>query len=228
MTAAEPSLSIVIPALNEEASIGGLLEHLRQLGAEEIIVADGASSDRTADVASRLARVVQCPANRGAQMNAGARLAAGEVLLFLHADVRIGPGVLPAIRAHMQDPATVGGNLDIRYEGGDTAARIFTAINRWRRWFGVFYGDSGIFCRRSVFEALGGFPPYPVLEDYAFARRLRRAGQLALLDEPIFVSDRRWRRSSILGVLWSWFWIQALYLLGVSPQRLAKMYRNVR
>ena len=228
MTAADPSISIIIPALNEEASIGGLLEHLSELGAEEIVVADGASSDQTAAVASRFARVVRCPANRGAQMNAGARQAAGDVLLFLHADVRIGPGALPAIRARMSDAATAGGNLDIRYEGDDLAARVFTAINRWRRWFGVFYGDSGIFCRRSVFEALGGFPPYPVLEDYAFARRLRKAGRLALLDEPIHVSDRRWRRSSILGVLWSWFWIQALYLLGVSPHRLAKIYRNVR
>ena len=101
-------------------------------------------------------------------------------------------------------------------------------VNRARRRFGVFYGDSGIFCRRDVFEEFGGYKPYPILEDYEFARRMWKAGKLALLNEPIYVSDRRWRNSSLLRTLWSWFWVQALYLCGVSPERLARMYRNIR
>ena len=95
-------------------------------------------------------------------------------------------------------------------------------------WFGILYGDSGIFCRRSVFKELGGYQAFPVLEDYEFARRLWKRGRLAFLDEPIHVSDRRWRQSSVLGTLWNWFWIQGLYLIGVTPERLARMYRDVR
>ena len=120
------------------------------------------------------------------------------------------------------------GNFDIRYEGSDWVAAAFTSANRWRRRLGVFYGDSGIFCRREVFEALGGYAPWPILEDYDFARRLRRAGRLALLDEPIWVSDRRWRTCGLLPTLWSWFWVQGLYLAGVEPKRLAELYRPVR
>ena len=117
---------------------------------------------------------------------------------------------------------------DIRYEGEDWVARAFTRINRCRRRFGIFYGDSGIFCRREIFDALGGYRPWPILEDYDFACRLRRAGKLALLDEPVCVSNRRWRQCGLFPTLWSWFWIQGLYLAGVSPQRLVALYRNVR
>jgi hypothetical protein len=128
----------------------------------------------------------------------------------------------------MQDPKVIGGSFDIRYEGGDRTAAIFTRMNRWRRRCGIFYGDSGIFCRRSAFDALGGYRPWPILEDYEFARRICKAGQVALLDEPIFVSARRWRNSGLLPTLWSWFWVQGLYYAGVSPHRLARMYRHVR
>jgi cellulose synthase/poly-beta-1,6-N-acetylglucosamine synthase-like glycosyltransferase len=161
-------------------------------------------------------------------MNGGARASSGDVLVFLHADVRLGRYGLAPVRDSLRDPDVVGGNFDIRYEGSDWATAIFTRINRWRRRLGVFYGDSGIFCRRKVFEALGGYSPWPILEDYDFARRLRKAGKLALLDEPIWVSDRRWRISGLVPTLWSWFWVQGLYLAGVAPERLAGLYRPVR
>lgn len=223
-----PSISIVIPAYNEEAVIGRLLSALGQLKPNEIIVVDGQSTDRTVEIAAREARVLTQPACRALQMNAGAQASCGEVLLFLHADVRLGPGALEAVRQSMQNAAVIGGNFDIRYEGRTVAARAFTQINRWRRRLGIFYGDSGIFCRRSAFDLLGGYKPWPILEDYDFARRLRKTGSLALLDEPIWVSDRRWRESGLLRTLWSWVWIQGLYLAGVAPERLAKSYRPVR
>jgi rSAM/selenodomain-associated transferase 2 len=223
-----PTVSIVIPVYNEEDSIGPLLAHLSELAPDEMIVADGNSADRSAEIAARRARVVRVATGRGAQMNAGAGAATGDVLLFLHADVRLRRTALDRVRNAMRDPAVIGGNFDIRYEGGDMTAGLFTRINRVRRFFGVFYGDSGIFCRRSVFDALGGYQPWPILEDYEFARRLWRAGKLALLDEPIQVSPRRWYHGGVLATLWSWFWIQGLYLAGVSPYRLASLYRNVR
>jgi len=223
-----PSISAIIPTYNEEHTIGRLLENLKELGAEEVIVADGISADRTVEIASTYARVIRSKTCRALQMNAGARASSGDVLVFLHADVRLGPGGLAAVRESLRDPQLVGGNFDIRYEGSDWVAAAFTSANRWRRRLGVFYGDSGIFCRRKVFESLGGYAPWPILEDYDFARRLRKAGKLALLDEPIWVSDRRWRTSGLLPTLWSWFWVQGLYLVGVEPERLAGLYHPVR
>lgn len=222
------TISVIVPTYNEEKEINELLENLKQLGAEEIIVADGGSSDRTAEIARPPAKVVFSAKGRGIQMNAGARASSGDVLLFIHADVRLAPGSLQAIRECMDNPEVVGGNFDVRFEGGDWVAAAFTQVNRWRRRLGIFYGDSGIFCRRSVFEVLGGYRPWPVLEDYEFARRLSKAGKLALLSEPIWVSDRRWRDSDVLSALWSWFWIQTLYFAGVRPERLARLYKNIR
>lgn len=223
-----PAISIVVPVYNEEATIGGLLESLRSERLAEVIVVDGGSTDRTAELAAPRARLIRSEIGRAAQMNAGAAAACGEILLFLHADVRLDPGFLDQIRHAMEDRAIVGGNFDIRYEGDDWATGIFTRFNRWRRNWGIFYGDSGIFCRRSVFERLDGYRPWPILEDYDFARRLSKAGRLALLEDPIWVSDRRWRKSGLLQTLWGWFLIQGLYYLGVPPRFLARLYRHVR
>jgi rSAM/selenodomain-associated transferase 2 len=221
-------ISVIVPTLNEEAAIGACLAQLAARNPGEIVVADGGSADRTVALAGAYARVVPAPAGRGAQMNAGARASSGDVLLFLHADSILDGAAFEAIREAMRDPAVAGGNFDIRYAGADRAARLFTLANRIRRRAGIFYGDSGIFCRRSVFEALGGYRPWPLMEDYDFARRLRRRGRLALLDLPIFVSDRRWRRAGVLRTLWGWTVIQALYSAGVSPYRLARLYPHVR
>jgi rSAM/selenodomain-associated transferase 2 len=220
---ARPRISIIIPALNEERLLPGLLDHLQSLRPYEILVVDGRSTDATAHVAAGRAKLIDSEPGRGRQLNAGARAAAGDVLLFLHADVRLGAGALEAIA----EAKAAGGNLDIIYEGGWEAA-VFTWINRIRRRCGVFYGDSGIFCHRDVFEGLGGYRDWPILEDYELARRLRRAVPLALLNTPIYVSARRWQRQGLLATLWSWFWVQALYLAGVSPHRLAGWYKAVR
>ncbi len=228
MTPSDPSISLIIPTRNEEEAIGELLVHLSALGADEIIVADGASEDKTTEIACHHAKLVRAEPGRGGQMNAGAAAATGGVVVFLHADVRLNAGAFDRVRSVMRDGGVIGGNFDIIYEGGDLAAGIFTSINRARRRFGIFYGDSGIFCRRAVFEELGGYRSWAVLEDYEFGRRLWKRGKLALLDEPIHVSARRWRNAGVFGTLWSWFWIQALYLAGVSPKKLAGMYRDVR
>lgn len=222
------SISVVIPALNEKAAIVPLLRSLVAELPHEILVADGGSRDETAARAADWAKVIPSPRGRARQMNHAARVASGDVLLFLHADVLPDPGALDAIRRALAEPAVLGGNFRVCYEGEDAAAAAFNWINRQRCRFGIFYGDSGIFCRRLVFEQLGGYRDMPILEDYDFARRLWKHGRLAFLAHRIRVSDRRWRKSGLLVTLWRWFWIQALYLAGAPPDRLASLYRDVR
>lgn len=222
------TISVIIPTYNEEELISTLLKSLSALEPDEIIVADGNSSDRTVAIAERFAKIALSEKGRGTQLNAGARVSSGSILLFLHADTRLGSGSLRMIRQRMEDPKIVGGNFDVRFEGDDLASAAFTRLNRWRRRFGIFYGDSGIFCRRQVFEELGGYQSWPILEDYEFARRLRRAGKLATLNEPIWVSDRRWRSAGVLPTVWTWLWIQTFYLAGVRPEWLAAWYTDAR
>jgi rSAM/selenodomain-associated transferase 2 len=222
------TISVIIPTLNEESTIGPLLDRLVKESPFEILIADGGSTDRTTQLAAPYATVLPCPRGRGPQLNHAARAARGDVLLFLHSDVRLAPASLAAIQHALADPTVAGGNFDILYEGSDTAARVFSWINRRRYRFGIFYGDSGIFCRRHVFHHLGGFRDIPILEDYEFGRRLWKHGRFVTLSQPILVSARRWRKAGLFPTLWAWFWIQALYLSGVSPWRLSRMYRDVR
>jgi rSAM/selenodomain-associated transferase 2 len=221
-------ISVIIPTYNEEATIGVLLSQLREQAPEgDIVVADGSSADSTAALAQAFARVVVTPANRGLQLNRGARAAHGEVLLFLHADVEFPAGGLAAIERVLADPDVVGGNFTLEFSGGDFPSRVFTRIDRWRRRFGIFYGDSGIFVRREVFERLGGFREWPVLEDYDFARRMLRAGKSVCLPQVVRVSSRRWN-GRLLRTLAAWLFIQSLYFLRVPPAWLARWYRPVR
>jgi rSAM/selenodomain-associated transferase 2 len=223
------SLSIIVPTYNEATVIVKLLAHLAEAGAEEVLVVDGSSADGTAELARVAgARVIEMPPCRALQMNAGARASVGDALLFLHADVRLGTDALSAIRNALRDRKIMGGNLNIIYEGGDLATACFTSVNRARRRWGIIYGDSGIFCRRAAFESLGGFQPWPILEDYDFARRLWNSGKLALLDAPIYVSARRWRNRGAFATMWTWFMIQGLYSIGVPARRLARLYQAVR
>jgi rSAM/selenodomain-associated transferase 2 len=225
-----PRVSVIVPAYNEVSTLAALLQDLRAARPDEIIVVDGSSTDGTAELARRAAgaRLIQTRPCRALQMNAGAKAAVGDVLLFLHADVRLPARGLESLRRAMSHCSVIGGNFNICYQGDDLAAKTFTFINRHRRRFGVFYGDSGIFCRRLIFDQLGGFRPWPILEDYEFARRLWKIGNLAFLDDPLYVSDRRWRRSGVVRTASAWVLIQGLYILGVSPARLARFYAHVR
>lgn len=221
-------VSVVIPALAEEQTIADAVRNAFAAGADEVIVADGGSEDRTAELAEAAgARVVQAPRGRGTQQNVGAAAASGDVLCFLHADVRLTRDAVAAMRAVLADRSVVGGNFSVRF-GGSLHGRFLAAFYHVIRQLGVYYGDSTIFCRREAFEAVGGFPPYPLMEDMKLVSRLRRVGRMAYLDNRVAASPRRWEQGGIAQAWASWLVIQSLYWCGVSPWRLATLYRHIR
>lgn len=222
-------LSVIIPAWNEAATIAEAVRSARSY-ADEVVVADAHSPDGTASLAEAAgATVVHAPRGRGAQLCAGTKAADGDVLLFLHADARLPATARDAIERALRDPQCPGGNFLLRFEPRGGAANLFSWLNDLRRrWMRIYYGDSAIFLRREVYEALGGFKPLPILEDYEFIRRLERRGPTAYLrDVVVLASARRFARRP-LWTVFIWIAIQSLYMAGVSPKRLARLYADLR
>jgi len=221
-------VSVVIPVRNEARSIAATLEPLREPQVIEVIVVDGSSEDETREIAGPLAdSVLVGPIGRGPQMNAGAAAARGEILFFLHADTIVPEGFAAAIVAACRN--SIGGHFDVALSAPGVVFRVIeTAINLRSRWTGVFTGDQGLFIRRDVFENLGGFPEQPLLEDIALSRAMRRRGPVAALRQRLNTSARRWQRHGVVRTVALMWWIRALYFLGVSPDRLARLYRDAR
>ncbi|MBI5137815.1 MAG: TIGR04283 family arsenosugar biosynthesis glycosyltransferase [Nitrospirae bacterium] len=219
-------VSLVMPVLNEARGIGATLAAL-PAGLHEVIVADGGSADGGALLALAAgARVVTCAPGRGVQLNAGAALAGGDVLLFLHADTRLPAGALAAIQAALADPAVVGGGFALGIDSADPFLRLVARAATWRsRHLGMFYGDQALFVRRAVFERVGGFRPIPIMEDVALVRSLRRVGRLTLIAAPVRTSARRWERENPLFATLRNVALVTLFTLGVPPAILARWYR---
>ena len=225
MTAA---ISIVIPALDEAANLAWLLPDLRaRWPAAEVVVADGGSGDATGDVAAAHpdVRWLRAPRGRARQMNAGARHARGDTLLFLHADTRLPDGALEAIAQALADPGVVGGRFDVRFDSPRPIMRVVAwLMNRRSRLTGIATGDQGIFVRRATFESLGGYPDIPLMEDIELTRRLKREGRLAALPLRVTTAARKWEREGAartIGLMWG---LRVLYVMGVSPTRLHRWY----
>ncbi|MEK6710185.1 MAG: TIGR04283 family arsenosugar biosynthesis glycosyltransferase [Nitrospinota bacterium] len=223
-------ISIVVPVLNEGGRLGAFLRGLEgQEGEREVIVADGGSRDGTPGAAAPPARLVHSPPGRARQMNAGAALARGEVLLFLHCDTQLPPGALALIREALRDPACVGGGFRHRFDRGGCFSRFISgSANTRSRLWRIFLGDQAIFVRRSVFERLGGYADLPLFEDWELCTRLKRAGGLALIRQPAVTSGRRIEAWGEWKCLRLWWGLSLLYALGVPAERLARFYGDVR
>ena len=232
-----PFVSIVVPVLRDAPELERLLDALAGQGAagvagsdpsSELIVANGDGADPDVAALRRRFPGVRWTASdpgRGRQLNAGARLASGEWLLFLHADTCPEPGWRAGIARAAQDPRVVGGALRFTLRSAARAARLVERGVAWRvRWMGLPYGDQGIFVRRAVFEQVGGCRPLPLMEDVDLVRRLRRRGRMVHLRTPILVSPRRWDRDGWLRRTASNLLLLVLYCAGVSPDRLARFY----
>lgn len=223
-------VSIVVPALNEETAIGPLLARLRRLSGEfEVIVVDGGSTDGTAEAVQRSGcTLLACERGRGRQQAAGARHARGEAFWFLHADSVPPADAVERIVEALRDPAVAGGNFRLCFDGELRSARQLTAIYPWLRMLGLCYGDSGIFVRRSVYEAAGGFQPFALFEDVDLVRRIRRHGRFRTLEAQLKTSSRRFENRNFALMFAHWTLLQTLYWAGVHPNRLARWYAPVR
>lgn len=223
-------LSVVVPTLDEETALAATLARVRAADVHELIVVDGGSRDATRKVAERFAdRVLVASPGRAAQMNVGATAATGDVLLFLHADTLLPAGFAGAIDAALADPATVAGRFDVRLEGGSPLLAIVAAAMNWRsRWTRIATGDQAIFVRREAFSAVGGYEAVPLFEDVRLTAALKRRGTIACLRDPVRTSGRRWERRGPLRTILLMWTLRLAHALGVSPERLRRLYADVR
>ncbi|WP_447986071.1 TIGR04283 family arsenosugar biosynthesis glycosyltransferase [Nitrospira sp. Nam74] len=225
-----------MPVLNEEQILGKTLLHTLSLSFDEVIVVDGRSGDRTPDLVTSLIQtnpgnlsLLIASRGRACQMNAGAAMSHGDVLVFLHADTQLPPDARGQIEQALVNPACVGGRFDVQFEPETGWGRIISRMMNWRsRWSGIATGDQAIFVRRQCFEQLGGFSNVPIMEDIDFTQRLKRAGHMAALRATVITSYRRWeQRGPVKTIALMWL-LRALYWLGISPHALTRMYAHVR
>jgi rSAM/selenodomain-associated transferase 2 len=226
-------LSVIVPMLNEEREIARTLDAVAAgaSGVEvivEVIVVDGGSSDRSRDQARpRCARLLVAPRGLARQMNAGAAVAKGDALVFVHADTLVPPGFAGDIAAALADSAVVGGRFDLRLDDGAPLLRLIGwLISARSRLSRTGTGDQAIFVRREAFERIGGYRDIAVCEDLDLARRLKRAGRVACLRSRVTTSARRWRQDGVLATTMRMWFIRAAFLFGVPPARLARLYNR--
>jgi rSAM/selenodomain-associated transferase 2 len=221
-------LSIIIPALDEGEAIAAALDRLaelRSLGVE-VIVVDGGSRDATVQRARlRADAVIVASRGRAVQMNAGAEKAAGDVLLFLHADTRLPPAAEHVVLNALARSGRVWGRFDVEIEGTHPLLPMIAfCMNMRSRVTGIATGDQAIFVRRDAFQAAGGYPQIALMEDIALCKRLKRIGAPLCLRERVVTSGRRWERNGIFSTMVLMWGLRLAYFFGADPGKLAQRY----
>ncbi len=224
------AIAVIIPALDEAAQIAATIASARAPGVREIVVVDGGSRDETVAVARAAgARVISAPRGRARQMNAGAACTTAPILLFLHADTRLPPGFDEAVMRALADPQVAGGRFDVRLEPSSPLLALTAAlINLRSRFSRLSTGDQAQFLPRAVFEAVGGFPDLPLMEDLALSRALKRRGRIACLRARVTTSSRRWVQDGPLRTILLMWRLRYLYWRGVPAETLKRRYRDTR
>jgi rSAM/selenodomain-associated transferase 2/rSAM/selenodomain-associated transferase 1 len=231
-TAAKPSpaqkISIIIPVLNEAATIARTLSHLDGGDKLEVIVVDGGSSDETTELAgSRRAKVIQSNPGKAVQMNTGAAAAAGDILVFLHADTLLPEDFSHQIVSALNQNGVAAGAFRLTIDSSGAGIRIIERMANLRsRFLRLPYGDQALFVRKTLFDEIGGFPDMPIMEDFILVRRLKRKGKIVIVPAAVVTSPRRWLH---LGIFKTWLINQLIiiaYYLGIPPERLTRLYRR--
>ncbi len=228
MDSLQPRVAVIVPALDEEEALGQNLAASLEL-ADELVVSDGGSQDGSVELAQSFgARVVSSSPGRGPQLNTGARQTTAEILLFLHADTRLPEEAVDAVRKAIAS-GCIGGGFLLEFDDRRPILRLGgRLVNIRTRLIRAPLGDQAQFVTREIYDELGGFRDWPFLEDVDFIGRLKRAGRIAVLPHKVTTSGRRFtQRGTVRTVTTNWL-IWALYFAGISPYRLATLYKKVR
>lgn len=233
----KPVVSVIIPVLNEANGIEQVIQALQAQALQaslevivketiEVIVVDGGSRDETVALASALGvRVILAEQGRAAQMNAGAKVAAGEILLFLHADSILPPQFVASIQQVLAQPNTIAGAFELRIAAPEPSLRWIERGVNWRsRWLQLPYGDQAIFLKAETFWQLGGFAQLPIMEDFELVRRLQKLGKIAIAPSAVTTSARRWQKLGMVKTTAINQLVILAYFLGVPPTQLARWY----
>jgi rSAM/selenodomain-associated transferase 2 len=228
------SFSVIIPVFDESSIINQTIEHVCQTGSGfnlEVIVVDGdVCGDTIRTITNNMVLRITAGRGRGIQMNKGASISNGEILVFLHADTVLPADAFEAISSLLSSDEYVGGAFDLGIQSGRLIYRVIEkAVSIRTRITRVPYGDQAIFIKRDYFEKLQGFPAIPLMEDVAFMRRLKRDGyKIGIIPMKAYTSPRRWEREGVLFCTLRNWTLMSLYLLGADPQKLERFYYRHR
>ncbi|HBE20585.1 MAG TPA: glycosyltransferase [Cyanobacteria bacterium UBA11149] len=221
-------ISIIIPVLNEAISLSRVIQRLADVSHIETIVVDGGSQDETVNIAKSFGIDVICTTpGRASQMNAGAAIATGDILLFLHGDTILPANFDNLIRETLEDSQVIAGAFELRIDSQRRGLRLIEKmVNLRSHFFSLPYGDQGIFITRAVFQDMGGFPDLPIMEDFALIRSLRKRGKIAIIPASVITSGRRWEKLGVVKTTVINQMIVIGYFIGIPPHQLVGWYRK--